>query len=40
MYSINDRKSFENIENWLNEVEEKKRYNSNVPLVLIGNKMI
>ncbi len=39
IYSINDRKSFENIEIWLNEVEEKKRYNSNVPLVLIGNKI-
>ena len=39
IYSINDRKSFENIEIWLNEVEEKKRYNYNVPLVLIGNKI-
>ena len=39
IYAINDRKSFENIEIWLNEVEEKKRYNSNVPLVLIGNKI-
>ncbi len=36
IYSINERKSFENIEIWLNEVE-KKRYNYYVPLVLIGN---
>ena len=33
-------KVLKNIEIWLNEVEEKKRYNYNVALVLIGNKMI
>ena len=39
IYAINDRKSFENIEEWLKEVEEKKNTNNKVPLVLIGNKI-
>ena len=39
VYAINDRKSFEKIDDWLKEVEEKKNTNSNVPLVLIGNKI-
>jgi small GTP-binding protein len=39
VYAINDRKSFEKIDDWLKEVEEKKNTNYNVPLVLIGNKI-
>ena len=39
IYAINDRKSFEKIDDWLKEVEEKKNTNYNVPLVLIGNKI-
>ena len=38
IYDINNKKSFENIENWLNEIENKKKKN-NIPLVLIGNKI-
>ena len=39
VYAINDRKSFEKINDWLKEVEEKKNCNNKVPLVLIGNKI-
>ena len=38
IYAINNKKTFENIENWLNEIEHKKKKN-NIPLVLIGNKI-
>ena len=38
IYAINNKKTFENIENWLNEIENKKKKN-NIPLVLIGNKI-
>ncbi len=38
VYAINDRKSFEKINDWLKDVEEKKN-NNKVPLVLIGNKI-
>ena len=39
VYAVNDRTSFEKIEEWLKEVEEKKNTNNKVPLVLIGNKI-
>ena len=38
IYAINNKKTFENIENWLNETEKKKKKN-NIHLVLIGNKI-
>ena len=38
IYAINNKKTFENIENWLNEIENKKKKNK-IPLVLIGNKI-
>ncbi len=38
IYAINNKKTFENIEIWLNEIENKKKKN-NIPLVLIGNKI-
>ena len=38
IYAINNKKTFENIENWLNEIENKKKKN-NIPLVLFINKI-
>jgi len=39
VYGINDKKSFEKIENWIKEVDDKKNNENEVPLILIGNKI-
>ena len=36
VYSINNKKSFENCEKWLNEI--KRNHFQNIPIILIGNK--
>ena len=36
MYDITDRKSFESITNWIEDIKEKKE--NNFPIILIGNK--
>ncbi len=38
VYAINNRESFDRIENWIKEVDEKKNSDNEVPLILIGNK--
>ena len=37
MYSINNRKSFENLSSWLNDINKELNYR-NIPIFLIGNK--
>ena len=37
VYSIENRKSFDNIQNWLNEIKDNK--NSDTKIFLIGNKL-
>ena len=37
VYSITDKESFQNLDNWIKDVNDKKIYD-NVPFVLIGNK--
>ncbi len=39
VYSICDRNSFEKINNWIKEVEDKKSNENEIPVVLIGNKI-
>ncbi len=37
VYSITDKESFQNLDNWIKDVNDKKIYD-NIPFVLIGNK--